>query len=203
MKRLRRVVGFTQLAVLAALPAAAVPPDSPEPLSLDQLMTTLRGVPHVEARYIERRTMHALRAPIETRGTLRFDPPDRLEKITDPNARGASDRLAIKGNQLTMDRGDGSALVILKLNERPEIGVLIDSIRATLSGDGAALRRNFEITLAGSAAQWQFVLRPREPGARKILQWMRVTGYAERITEIDTQDSDGDQSELMIVERAP
>jgi Outer membrane lipoprotein carrier protein LolA-like len=200
MKRLRRAAGFALLAMLMALPVRAAPPD---PLSLDQLMTMLRGVPHVEARYIERRTMHALRAPIETRGTLRFDPPDRLEKLTDPNARGVSDRLTIKGNQLTMDRGAGAAPVILKLNEHPEIGVLVDSIRATLSGDGAALRRTFDITLTGNAAHWQFVLQPRDAEARKILQWMRVTGYAERITEIDTQDGDGDQSELMIVERAP
>jgi Outer membrane lipoprotein carrier protein LolA-like len=147
--------------------------------------------------------MHALRTPIETRGTLRFDPPDRLEKITDPNPRGASDRLTIKGNQLTMDRGAGAAPVTLKLSEHPEIGVLVDSIRATLAGDGAALRRTFDITLTGNAAHWQFVLRPRDPGERKILQSMRVTGYAERITEIVTQDGDGDQSELMIVERTP
>ncbi len=52
-------------------------------------MATLRSVPHVEARYTERRTLHALRAPIETRGTLRFDAPDRLEKMTDPGARDA------------------------------------------------------------------------------------------------------------------
>ena len=76
---------------------------------------------------------------LETRGTLHFDAPDHLEKTTDPAADGSVERLTINGNQLTIDRGKGQAPVVLMLNEHPEIGVLVESIRATLSGDGAAL----------------------------------------------------------------
>ena len=47
-------------------------------------MATLRSVRHVEARYIEHRYLHALRTPIETRGTLRFDAPAHLEKRDRP-----------------------------------------------------------------------------------------------------------------------
>ncbi|MDB5403921.1 MAG: hypothetical protein JWQ55_5939, partial [Rhodopila sp.] len=54
-------------------------------------MATLRTVRHVDGRYVERRTVHALRTPIETHGTLRFDAPDRLEKATDPAGNGASE----------------------------------------------------------------------------------------------------------------
>jgi hypothetical protein len=189
--------------MIGAVPVGAARSETQGAITLDQLMAALRAVPHVEARYIERRTLHALRAPIETRGTLRFDAPDRLEKVADPTSRGASDRLTIKGNQLTMERGASGPPVVLMLNENPEIGVLVDSIRATLSGDGEALRRTFDITLAGTVAHWQFVLQPRDAAERKVIQWMRVTGYAERITAIDTQDGDGDQSEMTIVERAP
>lgn len=194
---------LTLVATLMAFPVHAVRPEATEPVSLDQLMATLRRVRHVEARYIERRTLHALRTPIETRGTLRFDAPDELEKASDPTPKGAADRMTIKGNRLTIDRGGGAAPVVLMLDEHPEIGALVDSIRATLSGDGAALRRIFEITLSGSVSHWQLVMQPRAPAQRAVLQWMRVSGYAERITAIDTQDSDGDRSEMTIVERTP
>ncbi len=183
------------VATLMAFPVHAAQPEATEPVSLDQLMTTLRRVRHVEARYIERRTLHALRTPIETRGTLRFEAPDELEKASDPTPKGAADRL-------TIERG-GAVPVVLMLDEHPEIGALVDSIRATLSGDGAALRRSFDITLSGSVGHWQLVLRPHAPAQRAVLQWMRVSGYAERVTAIDTQDSDGDRSEMTIVERAP
>ena len=172
-------------------------------VSLDQLMATLRAVRHVDARYVEHRTLQALRGPIETSGTLRYDAPDRLEKATDPTASRAVDRLTIQGDQLTIDRGAGTAPVVLTLNEHPEIGVLVESIRATLAGDGGALRRIFDVSLAGTVDGWQLVLQPHDPSQRVILRWMRITGYGPRIAEIDTQDGDGDHSEMTIVNAAP
>jgi hypothetical protein len=183
------------LMVLASFGAAAQPSDT---LSLDQLMASLRTIRHVETRYAERRTLHALRTPIETHGTLLFDAPDLLEKATDPAAGGVAERLTIKGNQLTIDRGRGAAPVVLILNEHPEIGVLVESIRSTLSGDGSALRRIFNVTLVGSADHWQLVLQPRDFAQREMLAWMRITGSLDRLTAIDTQNGDGDHSEMVI-----
>lgn len=202
MKRLPRAAWRAAVAILVGFPVQAAQPDS-SPVSLDQLMATLRTVRHVDARYVEHRTLQALRTPIETRGTLRFQAPDWLEKAADPAADGTADRLTINGNQLTIDRGANATPVVLMLNDHPEIGVLVESIRATLSGDGQALRRIFDITLSGSVGHWQLVLQPLDPIQRNILQWMRVTGYAERITAIDTQDGDGDHTEMAIVELTP
>jgi hypothetical protein len=111
---------------------------------------------------------------------------------------GGADRLTIKGDQLTIERGRGVAPVVLLLNEHPEIGVLVESIRATLAGDGSALRRIFNITLVGTEGQWQLVLQPRDFRQRDLLAWMRITGSAERITEIDSQTGDGDHAEMAI-----
>ena len=192
-------------AVLAGFPLAcpvhAVQADAGSSVSLDQLMTALGAVRHVEARYTERRTLRALTTPIETHGTLRFDAPDHLEKAADPGADGAPDRLAIDGNRLTIDRGDGKPPVLLMLNEHPEIGVLVESLRATLSGDAAALRRSFDISLAGTIDHWQIVLQPHDSAQRQVLQWMRITGYAQRITAINSQDGDGDHAEMTIQEK--
>lgn len=173
------------------------------PATLDQIMAAVRSVRHVNARYVEHRSLHILRSPIETRGTLRFDAPDRLEKIADPTPAGPGEHLLIDGDQLTIDRGSGAAPVVIAMYEHPEIGVLAESIRATLSGDGAALQRIFDVTPSGTLAHWQLVLQPRNAADRKLLQWMRVIGYGQRITEIDTADSEGDRSEMNIVEQPP
>ena len=141
MKAFFRATRYALVAFLAAFPVHAAQPDSPGTLSLPQLMATLRTARHVEARYVEHRYLRALTTPLETHGTLRFDAPDFLEKTTNPAADRVADRLTIKGDQLTIDRGGGAAPVVLTLSEHPEIGVLIESIRATLSGDGDALRR--------------------------------------------------------------
>jgi hypothetical protein len=195
------------MAVAALLAFPWVPPvqaaqiDGSVPVTLDQLMTALRSVRHVAARYIEHRTLHVLRAPIETRGSLRFDAPARLEKATDPAADGTAERLTIDGDRLTIDRGSGTTPIVLTLHEHPEIGVLVESIRATLSGDGGALRRIFDVTPSGTLSHWQLVLQPLDPAQHIQLQWMRVSGYAERITAIETANGEGDRSEMAIVEQ--
>jgi hypothetical protein len=200
---MRRACPPAWLAVAALLCAGAGQPDNEMPLSLAQLMATLNTVRHVEARYVEHRTLQALRTPLETRGTLRFEPPDRLEQATDPGPNGVSERMTIEGDRLTIDRGAGHAPVVLGVNEHPEIGVLVGSIRALLSGDAAALQRNFDITPSGTLDHWQLVLQPRGSARRAMLQWMRVTGYGARITGIDTEQDNGDHSEMAIVEQAP
>jgi hypothetical protein len=197
------VAAFHRLAVLALLAAFAAHAESPAPVTLDQIMASLRTVHHVDARYIERRTLHVLRTPIETRGSLRFDAPAHLEKSTDPTPNGTAERLTIDGDRLTIDRGTASAPIILSLREHPEIGVLVESIRATLSGDADALRHTFDVTPSGTIDHWQLVLQPRDPAEHALLQWMRVSGYAERITEIETADNGGDRSQMMIVEQTP
>jgi hypothetical protein len=173
------------------------------PVTLDQIMTAVGTVRHVDARYVERRTLHVLRTPIETRGSLRFDAPAHLEKATDPAADGAAEKLTIDGDRLTIERRAGIAPVVLSLREHPEIGVLVESIRATLCGDGEALRRSFDVTASGTLSHWQLVLQPRDPAQHALLQWMRVSGYAERITAIETADHEGDRSEMAIVEHTP
>jgi hypothetical protein len=168
--------GFGWLAMVGLLGfslAQAAQTGGTGPVTLDGLMAVLRSVPHVQARYIEHRTFHALRTPVETRGTLRFDAP------------GAA---------------GGGRVIALSLQAHPEVGVLVDSLRATLSGDGAALRRIFEVTVSGTLEQWQLVLQPRDAAQRDLLRVMRISGYGERITAIETEDNEGDRSEMSIVE---
>lgn len=198
---------------LAALLAAAEPSFAAQagnsasgnsaPVTLDQIMAEIRTVKHVRARYVEHRYLHILNAPLETRGSLRFDAPDKLEKRADPNQKGGTENLTIDGDRLTIDRGAGTAPVVILLHEHPEIGVLAESLRATLSGDGTSLQKNFEVTPSGDPDHWQIVLQPRDPAQRKLLQYMRVIGYGARITEIDTADGEGDRTNMSIVEQAP
>ena len=202
MRQRSRVTGVRALALvglLAAQPVHAAGSDAP--VTLEQVMAELRTVHHVDARYIEHRTLHILSKPIETRGSLRFEAPAHLEKVTDATADGSMERLTIDRDRLTIERGGGRPPIALALHEHPEIGVLVDSIRATLSGDGNALQRSFEVTPSGTIDHWQLVLQPREVAQRAVLQWMRLSGYGERITAIDTASGDGDRTEMSIVEQ--
>jgi Outer membrane lipoprotein carrier protein LolA-like len=191
------------IAVVIGLLAAASaydPVAAADPITLDQIMTAIRSVHHVQARYVEHRTLHVLKAPIETRGALTFDAPDRLTKAADPTASGPGERLVMDRDHLTVDSGNGRPINI-GMNDHPEVTALATSLRATLAGDGAALRTVFEVTVSGTLDHWQMVLQPRDPAARRLLQWVRVIGFGERITEIDTANGEGDRSEMSVVEQ--
>lgn len=185
----------TAVGLLAICPAFAA-----DPVTLDQIMAALRSVRHVDARYVEHRYLHVLKTPIETRGDLHFDAPDRLVKQADPSTAGPGERVVMDGDKLTIDRGRGPPLII-GLSDHPEIAALSTSLRATLAGDGTTLQKVFEVTVSGSVDHWQMVLQPRDPGARKLLQWVLVTGYGAHITGIDTANAAGDRSEMNIVEQ--
>jgi|tagenome__1003787_1003787.scaffolds.fasta_scaffold20777810_1 outer membrane lipoprotein carrier protein LolA len=198
MDGFHRFILLALLGLLMGFPADAAATGS-DPVTCDQIMSALRTVRHVNARYVERRYLHVLRAPIEMRGALHFNAPDHLEKVAD----GGAERLTIDGDRLTIDRGKSGSPVVIALHEHPEIGIFVESIRATLSGNGDALQRLFDVTPSGTLDHWQLVLQSRDPAERKLLQWMRISGYAERITAIDTADGEGDRSDMSIVEQMP
>lgn len=193
---MRRLMLLPALCVLLA----AAPAWAADPVTLTEIMTAIRAVQHVDGRYVEHRYLHVLKEPIETRGTLRFDAPDRLVKTTDPSVNAPGERLVVDNDRLTVDRSNGKPIVI-GMNDHPEIASIVESLRATLAGDGPALQRMFEVTVSGSLDHWMIVLQPRDPAARKLLQWVRVTGYDEHITGIDTANGEGDRSEMHIVEQ--
>ena len=200
---MRAFAGIVLLGLLAANPVLAAGPGYEIPPTLEQIMAQLRTVHRVDARYVEHRYLHVLNKPLETRGSLRFTAPAHLEKVTDATADAAAERLTIDGDKLTIERGTGTSPIVLSLREHREIGVLVESIRATLSGDGDALRRIFDVTASGTIGHWQLVLKPRDPAQQAMLQWMRVSGYAERITAIDAANGEGDRTDMAIVEQAP
>ena len=183
MRALR--IGLVALLLCAPARAAETP-------VLDAVLAGFGRVRHVEARYVERRFLAVLRAPLETRGTLRFDAPDRLEKTGDPET---GERIVVAGGAMTVERGPGVPPLKLALREHPEIGALVESVRAMLAGDAVSLRRDFDVDVAGDVAHWQIVLRPHRDD---LVRWVRLDGEAARITRIETREADGDRSEMTI-----
>ena len=71
----------------------------------------------------------------------------------------------------------------------------MNGVRALLAGDAAALRRDFDVSVAEGDAGWQMVLRPHRAGP---VAWLRVDGAGAAVTRIETRESDGDSSDMVI-----
>ncbi len=86
----------------------------------------------------------------------------------------------------------------MSLSEYPELGALVESIRATLAGDGTTLTRYYTATLAGNAKDWSLRLEPRDDRLRALLTMIRIQGEGNTILGIEAVERDGDRTETTI-----
>ena len=177
-----------------AVPAAAA---TPTPWDLPQLMGELARVKSASAQFVERKTVRVLDAPLVSSGTLLYVAPDQVEKITVLPER---ERLAISGNKLTIESGSGDRPRTLSLSNAPEIAAFVEGVRATLAGDLPALERIYRVELAGSSTSWRLSLTPRAEKLAQLVRLIRISGSGGKITAVETDEADGDRSEMSVVE---
>jgi hypothetical protein len=109
----------------------------------------------------------------------------------------APSRLTVDGDHLTVVQPDGKTND-LSLSQFPEIGALVESIRATLAGDGATLTRYYTVSLSGTADDWRLLLEPRDNRLRNFVTTISIQGDGTLIRNIETVERDGDRTEMTI-----
>lgn len=168
---------------------------SPEGLGLPQLMEMMAGVQDREDRFTERKTLAMLTAPLVLTGTLAYSRPDHVEKhVLSPY----EEHLVVHGEELTLTNKNGTKRV--KVKSHPLIWSFVEAIRASLAGDGTALRRFYRVELAGTRQDWVLTLRPLDPQAASYLTSVTLKGRGNRLAVVDILEAGGDRSVMTIHE---
>jgi Outer membrane lipoprotein carrier protein LolA-like len=178
------------LLALASLSAAA-------PWSVNDLMTALAARGNADATFTESRYVPALDAPVQSSGTLRFVAPDRLEKQT---LQPRAESLLLTGDQLTLQQGQRTRS--LALTDLPDSGLAINSLRGTMAGDLAALRRGWNVTLFGEQRIWTLSLTPVSASVAQYIEAVLIGGRQDQIDRIEIRQADGVRSVMQIVPAA-
>jgi hypothetical protein len=143
--------------------------------------------------FTEVQQLSILDQPLHSSGELLYDAPDHLEKRTlEPHAE---DLLLEKG-VLTMERNHRRRS--LALRDFPQAVPFIESLRATLAGDRAALERYFTVHFSGSLDRWTLELTPADATLRRNVRRILIAGERERIRTVAIDQRDGDSSTLTI-----
>ena len=183
------------LCLLANAPAWAQPA-----WGLAQLMQSLAQLHAGSASFTERQTSPVLSAPLISAGTLTYDAPDYLRKVT---ISPVPESFVLDHDRVTLS-GDGAAGThVFAVNQDPRIAGLVEGIRGTLAGDLPALEQVYTVSLSGSAASWQLRLQPTQPALRRFVQSLVISGSEGRITVIDAVSSDGSGETMTIRADAP
>lgn len=196
MRLQRRWVGVaTTLALAAACAASAQASATP---AFDELLQLLAARRHGHVTFTEVQQLAMLDRPLKSSGELLYDAPDRLEKRTlKPKAR----TLVLEHGVLTARRGQRSYL--MELREYPQVAPFVESIRATLAGDRAALERLFRVQFDGTLAHWTLLLVPLDATLAGAVRDISIQGERDVIRTVQIRHSDGDRSLLTLGPEIP
>jgi hypothetical protein len=188
---------FALLLLTAALPQRrAVAQASPHPPAapIDELMQKLAQVAESDASFAEDKILAMLTIPLHSTGQLRYRRPAHLEKIThEPQLES----LVVDGNRLTLTEANQAPRVI-ELDSEPAIRALVDAIRGTLSGDLAALRRSYNVVMAGSVSDWRLTLTPTDPRVARLVTRTTIAGAGTALRLVQTVQANGDEMRMTI-----
>lgn len=161
---------------------------------LDALMALLAQRKSGEARFTEERTVTGFDSPLRASGTLSFTAPDRFARQTLEPRR---ERMEVVGNQVRLERG--GRVRQMALDAVPELAALVEGLRGTLSGNGALLRKHFDVRVAGQARLWTLTLTPRDSALAAQVRLLQIVGTAGDLRTVELQMAGGERS-LMTIE---
>ena len=169
-----------------ALPASAA-------YDIGQLLADLARHKGGKAKFVEKKFLAVLDKPLVATGEMTYTAPDRLEKRT---LTPKPETMLLEKDSLTLEREKQK--LTINLASQPEALAFIDSIRGTLSGNRAALERNYGLHLAGTADKWTLTLLPSDQKIAALVQRITVSGSRGQVRQIEYLQADGDRSQLTI-----
>jgi hypothetical protein len=189
-----RLLRAASVLLLASAPAAA----QEEPWDFARLMAQLAQVQASRARYSEVRRVAVLQKPLQLSGTLLYARPARIEKR---QILPFSEVIRVDGDRLTVER-EGKTREV-RLQNAPLIAGLVESLRATLAGDGTELERLYSVSVQGTRQRWTLALTPRDVEIAGVVKSIVIAGSDSRLARLEILEPSGDGSVMTIHEESP
>jgi len=163
---------------------------------LAALMQAMAQVPSSQARFVETRHIALLTQPVELKGSLSYERPNRLAKhVHSP----VDELLSVDGDALTVVNKTRGEKRVVSLRDQPAAGALVASVRATLAGDRAQLERHYKVELSGTRAEWTLRLQPRDSQLKRYVESITLAGADTRLQRIESVEASGDRSRMTIL----
>ena len=187
------------LLAAVAVPVLVLPARAAD-FELSALMELLAAVPSSRDSFSETKHSAVLSAPLLLKGTLAYARPDRLEKSV---LAPYEERTVVAGNSVTMENRTLQQSRTFSLSSSSPVSAFVESMRATLAGDRAALERHYRVQLEGKAESWTMTLVPREKKLASLVKRIQIGGARERLRRIEVEEASGDRSVMLIGPETP
>jgi outer membrane lipoprotein carrier protein LolA len=184
-----------RFAVLLWLQAPLASGATPEP---EVLIRKLEREPPATIAFSEARFSALLKEPVIVSGELSYLGPGSFDRrVTAPYRES----IEIRGQSVRVAR-EGDPPRTFALKRSPELGGLLTSFVALLSGDAAAVAREFSVVAIGDEGAWALELAPLDGTKRRRLQQILVSGMDDELNCLAVLTSDGGASVMLLGEDA-
>ena len=172
------------LSLALALALAPSPSHAQTTPTLDSVLTRFSRIQGLTLHFREEKHIALLTLPLITEGSLAYSRPGRLAR------RAGTETVLIDGSALRMS--DGSHEQHIDLGSQPIVRSFVDSFRALLAGDRAAIERSYVIEFASTAATWSITLRPRGAPLNQFLVSLEFHGQGDALVSMTMNETSGD-----------
>jgi len=180
------------LYLVAAVALAAEAPAPSESLTLDELLRHMATTRGVVAEFREVKVLALLDAPLETKGTLYFVPPDKLARVT---TAPAATRLVLDGKRMRFE--DETGVNDVDLAENPVARQFADNLIVLWRGDRAALEAIYKLDFQADGARWTLALTPLGAPLDRFIRSLRLSGDGQTMHEMELVETDGDRTQTV------
>lgn len=163
-------------------------------------MQQFSGIVHAKLVFRETRNSAFIVTDLVTTGSIEYRQPDYIEKNT---ISPIVEKIVINGDYVSIEKaarhkaGEGVTQVQkYSIQSHPVLATSVASLRAMLGGNLARIRKDFEIELEGSGADWRLNLIPSNPEILKHFDRITLHGRDARIQKVVSVQANGDQSML-------
>ena len=141
-------------------------------LDAEALIKSLGRAPPATIAFSEARFSPLLKEPLIVSGRLSYLGGGNFDReVTAPYRETA----AIRGDSVRVER-EGENARTFALKRAPELGGLLAGFVALLSGDAAAVTREFSLAASGDGGRWTIELTPLDGRQRRRLQQIVLGG---------------------------
>ena len=164
--------------------------------TVDDLMRGFASIKASRADFVEKKYLSTLTQPLESSGELVYVSPSHLERRT---VKPKPEVLIVDGDTLTIERAGTKRSI--SLSAFPEVTAFTESIRATLAGDLAALKRDYRVDFDGASVPWRLTLLPSDQKVAALVSRVTLTGRDRHIETIEILQADGNRSVATLVQK--
>lgn len=158
-------------------------------LDLPELLNLFAQQKDSTVDFTEEKYAFYLDEPIKSSGYLQFSAPDKLYKfISEP------EKISQKINGDTLEIINGDETHSISLNEHPEFSIILRSIISLLSGNYAALKKDFKINFDNQAENWTLLLSPHDSFISGYVESIQMVGKKNKISRIIVIEPNKDRS---------